>query len=50
MTMFFKGGVGLRVGYSVLREIHKKHFTPNAEDYYLAKGQHRDVEAETTTG
>lgn len=25
----------MRVGYSILREIHKKHFTPNAEDYGL---------------
>ena len=35
MTVFIKGGIRLRVGYSILREIHKKHFTPSAEDYGL---------------
>ncbi len=33
MTVFIKGGIRLRVGYSILREIHKKDFIPNARDY-----------------
>ncbi|MCT8138503.1 hypothetical protein H1D32_12585 [Anaerobacillus sp. CMMVII] len=30
-----EGVVVLRVGYSVLREIHRRHFEPNANDYGL---------------
>jgi hypothetical protein len=30
-----EGVVVLRVGYSVIREIHRKYFEPNANDYGL---------------
>lgn len=30
-----EGGMKLRVGYSILREIHKKEFIPEAKDYGL---------------
>ncbi len=33
LVAIFKGGISLRAGYSILREIHRKNFTPTAKDY-----------------